>query len=89
MIPVSRWVRVWLETGVEDMRRGMSTLAFQVQKDLGYNPHEGDFFVFHCQMSLNIDPPFTEPEPRIGTLNTGCEAGAFRTALRHINRNPF
>ena len=46
MIPVPSGVWVWLETGVEYMRRGMSTLALQAQKDFGHNPHEGDFFVF-------------------------------------------
>ena len=31
MIPVPGGVRVWLATGVTDMRRGMNTLALQVQ----------------------------------------------------------
>ena len=35
MIPVPSGVRVWLATGVTDMRRGMNTLALQVQQDLG------------------------------------------------------
>jgi len=39
-------VRVWLATGVTDMRRGMNTLALQVQEGLGRDPHGGDFFVF-------------------------------------------
>ena len=35
MIPVPGGVRVWLASGVTDMRRGMNTLALQVQEDLG------------------------------------------------------
>ena len=31
MIPVRGDVRVWLASGVTDMRRGMNTLALQVQ----------------------------------------------------------
>ena len=46
MIPVPGGVRVWLATGVTDMRRGMNTLALQVQEDLGRDPHAGDLFVF-------------------------------------------
>ena len=34
MIPVPGGVRVWLATGATDMRRGMNTLALQVQEDL-------------------------------------------------------
>ena len=46
MIPVLSGVRVWLATGVTNMRRGMNTLALQVQQDLGRDPHVGDLFVF-------------------------------------------
>ena len=35
MIPVPSGVRVWLATGVTDMRRGMNTLALQVQEGVG------------------------------------------------------
>ena len=42
MIPVPGWVRVWLASGVTDMRRGMNTLALQVQEGLGRDPHAGD-----------------------------------------------
>ena len=35
MIPVPSGARVWLATGVTDMRRGMNTLALQVQQGLG------------------------------------------------------
>ena len=34
MIPVPGGVRVWLATGVTNMRRGMNTLALQVQQEL-------------------------------------------------------
>ena len=46
MIPVPSGVRVWLASGVTDMRRGMNTLALQVQEDLGRDPRAGDLFVF-------------------------------------------
>ena len=46
MIPVPNGVRVYLATGVTDMRRGMNTLALQVQESLGRDPHGGDLFIF-------------------------------------------
>lgn len=46
MIPVPSGVRVWLAVGHTDMRRGMNTLALQVQESLGRDPHAGDLFVF-------------------------------------------
>jgi transposase len=39
-------IRVWLSTGTTDMRRGMNSLALQVQQALGRDPHGGDFYVF-------------------------------------------
>ena len=35
MIPLPSGCRVWLATGVTDMRRGMNSLALQVQEGLG------------------------------------------------------
>ena len=46
MIPVPAGVRVWLAVGHTDMRRGMNTLAVQVQQGLGRDPHAGDLYVF-------------------------------------------
>jgi transposase len=46
MIPIPSDVRVWLATGVTDMRRGMNGLSLQVQEGLGRDPHAGDLFVF-------------------------------------------
>jgi len=46
MIPVPSGVRVWISTGHTDMRRGMNTLALQVQQVLRRDPHAGDLFVF-------------------------------------------
>ena len=40
---------MWLATGVTDMRRGMNTLALQVQEGLGRDPHGGDLFVFRAR----------------------------------------
>ncbi len=46
MIPVPSGVRVWLATGVTDMRRGMNGLTLQVQEALGRDPYAGVLFVF-------------------------------------------
>lgn len=46
MIPLPPGCRVWLAAGVTDMRRGMNSLALQVQEKLGRDPHAGDLFVF-------------------------------------------
>jgi len=46
MIPVPSGVRVWLAAGTTGMRRGMNSLALQVQQVLERNPHEGDLYVF-------------------------------------------
>ena len=46
MIPVPSGVRVWLAAGHTDMRRGMNSLALQVQEVLGRDPHAGDLYVF-------------------------------------------
>ena len=54
MIPVPSGVRVWLATGVTDMRRGMNTLALQVQQELGRDPHVGDLYVFRGRRGVSI-----------------------------------
>lgn len=46
MIPIPSGVRVWISTGHTDMRRGMNSLALQVQEALNRDPHAGDLFVF-------------------------------------------
>jgi transposase len=46
MIPVPSGVRVWLAVGHTDMRRGMNSLAIQVQEGLRRDPHAGDLYVF-------------------------------------------
>ena len=46
MIPVPFGVRVWLAVGHTDMRRGMNSLAIQVQQVLKRDPHAGDLYVF-------------------------------------------
>ena len=46
MLAVPAGVRVWLASGATDMRRGMNSLALQVQQVLKLNPHGGDLFVF-------------------------------------------
>ena len=46
MIPISSGARVWIATGRTDMRKGMLSLAMQVQQGFGRNPHAGDLYVF-------------------------------------------
>ena len=46
MIPLPTGVRVWIAAGHTDMRRGMQSLALQVQEALKRDPHAGDLNVF-------------------------------------------
>ena len=46
MIPVPTGVKVWIATGVTDLRRGMNGLTLQVQEALKRDPHAGDLYVF-------------------------------------------
>jgi transposase len=46
MIAVPSGVRVWLAVGHTDMRRGMNSLALQVQEAMQRDPHAGDLYVF-------------------------------------------
>jgi transposase len=46
VIPLHSGVRVWLAVGQTDMRRGMNSLALQVQEGLKRDPHAGDLYVF-------------------------------------------
>jgi transposase len=46
MIPLPTGVRVWIAAGHTDMRRGMLSLALQVQEALKRRPHSGDLYVF-------------------------------------------
>lgn len=46
MIPISSGIRVWIAAGATDMRRGMNSLALQVQETLKRDPYAGDLFAF-------------------------------------------
>ena len=46
MIAFPAGVKVWMAGGVTDMRRGMNTLALQVQQGHGRDPHAGEIFCF-------------------------------------------
>ena len=46
MIAFPAGVKVWIAGGVTDLRRGMNTLASQVQEGLGRDPHAGEIFCF-------------------------------------------
>jgi len=46
MIAFPAGVRAWIAGAVTDMRRGMNTLALQVQEGLGRDPQAGEIFCF-------------------------------------------
>jgi len=46
MIPVPSGGKVWLALGHTDMRKGMRSLALQVQEALKKDVHAGDLYVF-------------------------------------------
>ena len=46
MIGLPAETRVWLASGLTDMRRGFDGLAIQVQEVLKRDPHCGHLFVF-------------------------------------------
>ena len=46
MNPLPLGTRVWLAAGLTDMRRGMDSLAAQVQTTLEQSPFSGHIFVF-------------------------------------------
>jgi len=46
VIPIPGGARVWIATGRTDMRKGMSSLAMQIQRGFDRNPHAGDLYVF-------------------------------------------
>lgn len=46
MIAFPPGVKFWIAGGVTDMRRGINTLALQVQEGLGRDPHAGEIFCF-------------------------------------------
>ena len=53
MNPLPLGTRVWLAAGVSDMRRGMDSLAAQVQTNLKQSPFSGHVFVFRgCRGDL-------------------------------------
>jgi transposase len=54
MIPVPSGVRVWLASGVTDMRKGMNSLTTMVQGGLGRDPHGGDLFVFRGRAGHSV-----------------------------------
>ena len=49
MIGPANGVRIWLACGLTDMRRGMDSLAAQVQQKLAVDPFGGQVFVFRGQ----------------------------------------
>ena len=58
MIPVPVGLRVWLAMGVTDMRRGMNTLALQVQEGLGRDPHVPRYSPDGSHLSKGANPRF-------------------------------
>jgi transposase len=56
MIVPPSGVRVWLATGATDMRRGMNSLALQVQEALHRDPHAGDLLkiLWHDGLGMSL-----------------------------------
>ena len=46
MIPVPASTKIWIASGVTDMRKGFDTLAVLVRDSLGYDPLSGHLFLF-------------------------------------------
>ena len=46
MIPGPAGTRVWLASGVTDMRKGSGSLNLLVQEQMKLDPHTGPLFVF-------------------------------------------
>ncbi len=46
MIAIPSGARIWIATGVTDMRKGMQGLALLVQEGLKRDPHAGDLYMF-------------------------------------------
>jgi transposase len=46
--------QIWIACGVTDMRRGMDSLAAQVQQQLHVNPYCGHLFVFRSRAGDRI-----------------------------------
>lgn len=46
MIAFPAGTKVWLATGITDMRCGMNSLALKIQQGLGRDPHGGEIFCF-------------------------------------------
>ena len=89
MIPVPSGVRVWLAVGHTDMRRGMNSLALQVQEGLKRDPHAGDLYVFRGKRGHLIK--FLARRHRHVALRQAAERGRFRgrrrlTALSRLAR---
>ena len=71
MIPVPSGARVWLATGVTDMRRGMNTLALQVQHGLGRDSSPFTTLLLRAPNGADLAPVrFRNPHARHATLDT-------------------
>jgi hypothetical protein len=66
MIAVPSGVRVWIAAGPTDMRRGMQSLALQVQGALKRDPHAGDLYVFRGRSGSLVEEPSTAPRSTAG-----------------------
>jgi hypothetical protein len=53
MIPIQSGVRVWIATGYTDMRKGMHSLARQIQHGSRHDPLNGDLFEDYGDTSVN------------------------------------
>jgi transposase len=75
MIPLPTGVRVWIAAGHTDMRRGMQSLALQVQEGLKRDPHAGDLYVFRGRTSGSRLAALSQPPPHRNQRKGGRPLG--------------
>lgn len=102
MIPLPNGSRVWIAAGHSDMRRGMHSLALQVQEALKRDPHAGDLYVFRGRsgslikilwhdgigMSLYASA-LALPKARFGSGAVLCQEGARAPCCTRDEGGPF
>lgn len=54
MIGLPSGVRIWLVTGITDMRKGMDSLSAHVQTALSEDPFGGQLFIFRGKRGNRI-----------------------------------
>ena len=87
MIAFPAGVKVWIAGGTTDMRRGMNTLALQVQEGLGRDPHAGEFFCFRGRKG-DLVKVLWHDGVGMSLYLTRLEAGKFIWPLSTMHASP-